>query len=666
MGLNESQQKAIVHKEGPMLVLAGPGSGKTTVITLRTKYLIEEYGVAPQEILVITFTKAAAQEMKERFQKNMEGQYTPVHFGTFHAIYFNILKYAYHFTAANILREEQKSNFLRNMIQKLNIEVEDEADFISELMSEISQVKNERVPLAHYYAKCCSEDNFRIIFTAYQKMLTDNNFIDFDDMIILCYELLSERADILQGWQSKYKYILIDEFQDINQMQYEVIKMLARPEDNLFIVGDDDQSIYKFRGAKPEIMLNFKNDYPTCETVLLDINYRCSDIIVEGARKLIANNKNRYFKNIKAKKINGLPLEIKTFFNQEEENLYIIKQIQESIKQGMKYSDIAILFRTNIGPRLLLERVMEYNIPFKMKDKIPNIYEHWIAKNILTYIRMALGSRERGDFLQIMNRPNRYIKREIIESPKISFSELVRFYQDKEWMIERIYKLEYDLTLLSKMIPYAAINYIRKGIEYEAYLKGYAEYRRIKYEDLLDVLNEIQESAKAYKTYEEWFLHIEKYSKELIEQEKRKNENYNSITFATMHSSKGLEYKVVYLIDVNEGICPHRKALIESDIAEERRMFYVGMTRAKEQLKIFSIQEHYTKKIEISRFVGEILIHQEDLKSNVKVLHIKYKEGIIQTVEQDKMTILFPKANKLLTLSINYCITNKIIQIIKE
>ena len=666
MGLNEAQRKAIVHKMGPMLVLAGPGSGKTAVITRRTKYLIEKYGIQPKEILVITFTKVAAQEMKERFQKAMNNQYAPVNFGTFHAIYFGILKYAYHFTAANILREEQKLNFFRGIIQKLNIETEDETDLINELISEISQVKNERISLEHYYARCCSEDNFRIIFVAYQKLLTENNLIDFDDMIILCYELLMERQDILKGWQSRFKYILIDEFQDINQMQYEVIKMLAKPEDNLFIVGDDDQSIYKFRGAKPEIMLNFKNDYPACETVLLDINYRCTDIIVEGAKKLIVNNKNRYLKNIKANKTNGLPLEIKTFSNQEEENLYIIKQIQEFIKQGMQYLDFAILFRTNIGPRLLIERVMEYNIPFKMKDKIPNIYEHWIAKNILTYIKMAMGNRERGLFLQIMNRPNRYIKREVVEKAEVSFIELAQLYQDKEWMRERIYKLEYDFTLLSKMIPYAAINYIRKGIEYESYLKEYADYRRIKYEDLIEVLDEIQESAKAYKTYEEWFIHIEKYTEELIKQENKQNKNENSITFATLHSSKGLEYSVVYLIDVNEGICPHRKALLESDIAEERRMFYVGMTRAKERLKIFSIKEHYSQKIEVSRFVGEVLISQEDLTIGVRVWHVKYKEGIIQKVDGDKVIISFSKANKLLTLSIRYCISNKIIEIIKE
>lgn len=664
MSLNEAQSRAVAHYAKPMLVLAGPGSGKTLVITERTKHLIEQYGVPPQEILVITFTKAAAMEMKERFCKKMDGQRVPVTFGTFHAIYFGILKHAYNLTAANILREDQKNQFLREIISKLDVEPDDEADFISEITNEISQVKNNRILLEHYYSTSCSEEDFRTIYNKYAGMLEKKNLIDFDDMLVMCYELLSQRGDILKGWQSKFKYILIDEFQDINQIQYDVIKLLALPENNLFIVGDDDQSIYRFRGARPEIMLGFEKDYPDSETILLDMNYRCTGAIVEGSKKVISNNKDRYEKNIKAHKETGQDIEIKTFSDQEEENEHIIHQIQEFIKQGREYSDFAILFRTNIGPRRLLERIMEYNIPFKMKDKIPNIYEHWIVKNLITYIKMAEGSRERKDFLQIMNRPKRYISREYLDNAEISFDSLRTFYYDKDWMLERIDKLEYDLSLLGKMVPYSAINYIRHGIGYEEYLKEYAAYRRMKFDDLIDILNEVQESAKSYKTYDEWFAHIEKYEKELLEQSKNRENNHNSITFATMHSSKGLEFKIVYLIDINEGICPHRKAVVEADMAEERRMFYVGMTRAKEQLKVYSIKEHYSKKVDISRFVGEILINKQDLVPGVKIYHKKYGEGIIKLVDDGKMSAAFKKANKLLTLDINYCITNQIIKVI--
>jgi len=663
MSLNEAQSRAVAHNEKPMLVLAGPGSGKTLVITERTKHLIEQYGVSPQEILVITFTKAAAMEMKERFCKRMGGQRVPVTFGTFHAIYFGILKHAYNLSASNILCEDQKNQFLREIISKLDVEPNDETDFISEITNEISQVKNNRIFLEHYYSKSCSEEDFRTIYNKYAGILERKSLIDFDDMLVMCYELLSQREDILKGWQSKFKYILIDEFQDINQIQYDVIKLLALPENNLFIVGDDDQSIYRFRGARPEIMLGFEKDYPDSQTVLLNLNYRCTGAIVEGSKKVISNNKDRYEKNIKAHKETGQEIEIITFSNQEEENEHIIHQIQESIKQGMQYSDFAILFRTNISPRRLLERIMEYNIPFKMKDKIPNIYEHWIVKNLITYIKMAEGSRQRKDFLQIMNRPKRYISREFLDNTEISFDSLRTFYQDKGWMLERIDKLEYDLSLMAKMAPYSTINYIRHGIGYEDYLKEYATYRRMKPDDLIDILNEVQESAKPYKTYDEWFAHIEKYEKELLEQSKNRENNHNSITFSTMHSSKGLEFKIVYLIDINEGISPHRKAVVEADMAEERRMFYVGMTRAKEQLKVYSVKEQYSKKVDISRFVGEIMINKQNLVPGVKIYHKKYGEGIIKMVNDGKMSVAFRKANKLLTLDINYCITNQIIRV---
>ena len=262
MRISEAQSRAIAHGEGPAMVLAGPGSGKTLVITNRTKYLIEHYGVRPEEILVITFTKAAAAQMRERFEQLMGGKRYRVTFGTFHAIFFQILKYAYHYTASNILREEQKYRILGEIADYMKLEFEDEKEFLSDLAAEISLVKNEQIPLEHYYSTNCSEENFRKIFQMYQNRLQQSNQIDFDDMLVYCNALFRERKDILAQWQRHFRYILVDEFQDINQLQYGVVRLLAQPEDNLFIVGDDDQSIYRFRGAKPEIMLNFRKDYP--------------------------------------------------------------------------------------------------------------------------------------------------------------------------------------------------------------------------------------------------------------------------------------------------------------------------------------------------------------------------------------------------------------------
>lgn len=604
MDLNPSQASAIRHKEGPMLVLAGPGSGKTLVITERTRYLIEECHISPSNILVITFTKAAATEMKERFQRRM-GRVCPVTFGTFHAVFFMILKHAYHYTAENIMKEEQKFQWIREIVTKHKLEYEDETEFLTAILGEISAVKNTGIEIAHYYSKNCAETVFRRIFNEYQEYLYRHGKIDFDDMLVYTKELFLERKDILSAWQKKYPYILIDEFQDINKIQYDVVKLLAGDSQNLFAVGDDDQSIYRFRGAKPEIMLHFKEDFKEAETVLLDTNYRSTVPIVTAAGNVIKYNKERFPKKIQAAGGDGAAVEYLLFEGQREENARIIWDIQEAIDHGANYRDFAILFRTNMQPRFLMEQLMAYNIPFRTRDSIPNLYEHWLAKDLFAYIRIAMGSRERRDFLQIMNRPKRYISRDSLDEPTVAFDVWEWYYEEQPWVAKRIGQLEHDIKVLERLSPYAAINYIRKAIGYDEFCAEYADYRRMKVEDLYDVLDELQESAKEYKDYDGWFSHIETYTKELQEVYRLQNQNMESVTLATLHSAKGLEYENVYLIDVNEGVMPYKKAVLDTEIEEERRMFYVGMTRAKKNLHLFAVKKRNNKDAEISRFIKE-------------------------------------------------------------
>ena len=604
MDLNPSQASAIRHKEGPMLVLAGPGSGKTLVITERTRYLIEECHISPSNILVITFTKAAATEMKERFQRRM-GRACPVTFGTFHAVFFMILKHAYHYTAENIMKEEQKFQWIREIVTKHKLEYEDETEFLTAILGEISAVKNTGIEIAHYYSKNCAETVFRRIFNEYQEYLYRHGKIDFDDMLVYTKELFLERKDILSAWQKKYPYILIDEFQDINKIQYDVVKLLAGDSQNLFAVGDDDQSIYRFRGAKPEIMLHFKEDFKEAETVLLDTNYRSTVPIVTAAGNVIKYNKERFPKKIQAAGGDGAAVEYLLFEGQREENARIIWDIQEAIDHGANYRDFAILFRTNMQPRFLMEQLMAYNIPFRTRDSIPNLYEHWLAKDLFAYIRIAMGSRERRDFLQIMNRPKRYISRDSLDEPTVAFDVWEWYYEEQPWVAKRIGQLEHDIKVLERLSPYAAINYIRKAIGYDEFCAEYADYRRMKVEDLYDVLDELQESAKEYKDYDGWFSHIETYTKELQEVYRLQNQNMESVTLATLHSAKGLEYENVYLIDVNEGVMPYKKAVLDTEIEEERRMFYVGMTRAKKNLHLFAVKKRNNKDAEISRFIKE-------------------------------------------------------------
>ncbi len=664
MEINQSQLAAIRHNTGPMMVLAGPGSGKTLVITRRVQELIEHYGVNPANILVITFTKAAAEEMKERFFK-LTGHKAPgVSFGTFHSVFFTILKYAYGYNASNIIREEQRYSFIKEIIHNMSLEAPDEKEFSEEILSEISLVKGERLNLEHYYSVNCSEDNFKKIYQSYESKLAASNLIDFDDMLVLCLELLTQRPDILTLWQNKFQYILIDEFQDINKVQYDVIRLLAGQLNNLFIVGDDDQAIYRFRGAKPEIMLNFEKDYPDCKRIELRYNYRCGSKIVQCASALIKNNNKRYDKEIKSATGKGGEVAIRSFENLKTQNLSVVGEILKYNQEGIPYSQIAVLFRTNIQPRALVEKMMEYNIPFHMRDRIPNLYEHWIAQDIIAYIKLAAGEMERRHFLQIANRPNRYISRECMKEQQIDFLMLRKFYGDKDWMLDRIDKLEYDLNLIRNMNPYGAVTYIRRGVGYEEFTADYARLRNLKSEELIEILDELAESAKNYDTFDSWFRHMDEYKEELkVKAREARENNTDMVTLATMHSSKGLEYKVVFIIDANESITPYRKAVLEADMEEERRLFYVAATRAMDYLHIYSSKERYNKELTISRFVGEMLLDRDTLTPGTLVEHKTYGKGQITARNAGKISIHFEEKAVTKTMNLDYCIQNRLLSV---
>ena len=607
MSLNNTQIQAIAHKDGPCMVLAGPGSGKTTVLTRRIEYLIKKHKVNPEEILVITFSKAASKEMRERFHALDSNQHYPVSFGTFHGIYYGILKWAYKLTSENIFSDEQKYGLLQRVVERMNLDIDDEKEFLQGIASEISNVKNNQIPLSEYQSLNCEEETFCGIYHAYEEERKRQRKIDFDDMLVLTKELFQKRPDILELWQKKYKYILIDEFQDINKVQYDVIRMLAAPENNLFIVGDDDQSIYQFRGARPEIMLNFPKDYTNAKHILLDVNYRSTKAIVNGAARVIGHNEKRFQKEIVTRNEQGANVHVQEVRHPIEESKYVISEIQKALKAGVQPTEIAVLFRTNQEARALVETCMEYGVPYYMREHFSNFYEHFIAKNLIAYMKMALGDRSRKLFLEIMNRPNRYIGRDSLEHGEVSFEELRKFYQDKEWMLDRIDQLEVDFRIIKRCAPYAAIQYIRKHIGYDDFLKEYAIKRRIKLDELQDTLKEIEERAREYKTIEEWFTHIEEYTEQLCRQAEYQEPSEKAISLMTMHGAKGLEFHTVFIIGANEDICPYKKAETKEEIEEERRLFYVAMTRAKKRLVISYSKERNGKKMKQSRFVGELL-----------------------------------------------------------
>ena len=412
---------------------------------------------------------------------------------------------------------------------------------------------------------------------------------------------------MLAAWQKKFRYILIDEFQDINRIQYDVIRMLALPENNLFVVGDDDQAIYGFRGADSSLMFRFREDYPEAAQILLGTNYRSTANIVRNSLKVIEHNEHRFQKDLKASRDNGACIHVQELKDPNEEAQYILDEIEKKEQEGTAPEKIAVLFRIHTDARPVVEALLERHISFQMKEHLPNLYNHFIGKDIQAYFRLALGERKRQDFLQVMNRPKRYIGRDSLSGNTVSFEEIRKFYCDREWMMDRVDQFEWDVKMLKKMAPYAAIQYIRKRIGYDDFLKDYALTHNVNKADLFDVLSEIEEAAKPYASIEDWFVHVQEYTEMLRLKERQRSLKQEGVRLMTIHAAKGLEFDAVFLIEANEGRIPYKKAKTEKETEEERRLFYVAMTRAKDLLKICYVKTKNGKEVSPSRFVEELL-----------------------------------------------------------
>ena len=586
------------------MVLAGPGSGKTFVITHRIKYLIEGSGINPAHILVVTFSRAAAKEMKDRFEK-LQGK-SHVTFGTFHSVFFSILKTAYGFSAEQIASDELRYTLIKELIKKNEIVNEDINTLSGNLLNEIALIKQDNINIKNYYSNSIASDTFKKLYKEYEAELETRNKLDFEDMLSLTYELLSERKDILTAVQNRYQYILVDEFQDINFLQYNIIKLMAGKKQNITVVGDDDQSIYRFRGARPEIMLGFERDFRNVSKVFLDINFRSTTQIVDASTKLISFNSKRFPKTFKANNGSGAPVSVIEFKNPFAEVNSIINDIKECIKAEQDINNIAVLYRTNLSPRLLIERMMKNNIPFTIRDSIPNLFEHWVSKDIISYIKLAINLGNKNDLLRISNKPNRYISRDSLSSSKANIETLFDYYDDKSYMIKRIIELREHLRTIKNLKPATALRYIRNVVGYDEYIEEYCDMNGIESDDCYTVLGDLENSASEFNTFSDWFVHMEEYKEELIEARKKSNEDDIGVRLMTFHSSKGLEFDIVYIIDVNEGSVPYKKAKGADEIEEERRMFYVAMTRARHKLFICYCKENFGKSIGKSDFIVEL------------------------------------------------------------
>ncbi len=628
MQLNESQKRAVSLFKGPCLVLAGPGSGKTFVITTRIKNLIEYYKVPAEKILVATFSRAAANEMKARFN-NLMGDFaastsSPT-FGTFHSIFFMILKASYNYDAKSIISDNKKYDLIRSEVERLNIFYENETDFFQTLINEISQVKNNFESVSTFKPSFVSTDNFILLYNAYEKSLRELELIDYDDMMNLCYELLSSNPKILKYWQNHFSFILIDEFQDINPIQYEIMKLLAAPTFNLFVVGDDDQSIYGFRGSSPLIMKQFTKDFPTLEYVQLDINYRSAKQITALALKVISEDASRFKKVISNIKTNvDSILEINIYDNPEHEYKRIADSISTLINNGAIPSSIAILVRSSNNIPLLNDIFSQKNIPVYSKNKSFNIYNSFIASDIISYLKISyalvgklpLSEAKLNDFVSIMNKPSRYISRDNVclaaghEQFDIQtfFPRLKHYYSSNSRLLLNISKFEKDLRFIGNMPLYAGIQYLVGAVKYSDFLKEVSKKNHKDIREYLSILEQIKESALDFYDINDWLEYISNYTESLCFLSKDKSECINILT---MHASKGLEFETVFIPDVNEGVLPHNKCTTKEQIEEERRLFYVAITRAKNNLFISYVKNVRSKETLPSRFIKSLLLEKK-------------------------------------------------------
>lgn len=607
--ISEPQRKAIEHKDGPMMVLAGPGSGKTFVITRRIRHMIKVHKIDPSKILVITFTKNSAVEMQERFESLMDNEFAPVTFGTFHAVYFNIIKEYYNYDFSNIITEKEKREYMKIVIDNYNQALNEnetklDSSLIPSIISDISKIKNSTNNYKSFKNLYCSEECFYHISTEYNKLMRAMDKVDFDDMVVLCKDLLSGNQDFLAEWKKRFQYILIDEFQDINQSQYDVIKMIIEPLNNLFVVGDDDQAIYGFRGSCPEIMLGFMDEFPDAKKVLLDTNYRCNRDIVVKAVSFIENNKNRYKKLIRANKESRIDVKYYEYNTIEEEGQYIIKLIK-TIKRKKLYSDIALIYRTNNAARFITKCLQDNKIPYKFKEKPASYFNNSIAKDIISIIAFANGENTRSNFLRFMNKPVRYISRDMLNDEVIKFENLFKYTQGKLYLYNNILKLEKDINAISKMNLYEAFTYICKIMRYEEFIKNEYKKKNKSCDEIDEILVLIKETFKNIDNYKDLKKYITEYE-ENLNNASIIDDNKDCINIVTMHGSKGLEYHTVIIPDVNEGYLPQPKAKTDAEIEEERRVFYVAMTRAKENLYIMNLRKNSINRFAPSRFLKEI------------------------------------------------------------
>ncbi|WP_442599226.1 UvrD-helicase domain-containing protein [Neobacillus sp. D3-1R] len=620
--LDNNQIQAVLDTNRPLLVLSGAGSGKTRVLTTKTAFMINQQNVDPSSMMLVTFTSKAANEMKQRlltYPRIQVNQINRLITGTFHSIFYRILMHhqAEKWKPEKILNKDwQKEKIIREAAKELEL---NEKEFAFDLaLQQIGFWKNSLIFPSEVKAESKWDEQVAFLYQKYELYKQNNGFFDFDDMLIGCFQFFNENPIILKKYQQRFHYFLIDEFQDINKVQYELIKQLSEIHKNVMAVGDDDQSIYAFRGSDPEYLIHFENDFPNANVIKLEENYRSSHEIVASANEVIAQNKKRRVKIMRAQFSTNKPPVLFFPYDEEEEATMVVTEIQERIKKGARPSDFAILFRTNAASRAIFERLVSSNLPFRITQDAESFYDRFIPKSVLAYLKLSMNEDDADAINTIL--PSLFLKQGLLRDIKASsilkdcsFVEaLASLKTSYAFQAKKLQALPSIIRSLKHLSPSTAIERISKDIGLEDYLKKRGSEGN-KLEKGSDDLKDLKVAAKGFDHIQEFLLHAEHISAQNKEMKKLSKSFDNAITLSTIHRAKGLEYETVFVLGVVDGSIPHDFSLDElrngnaDALEEERRLLYVAITRAKNRLLLSIPETRRGKSTHRSRFLNKLI-----------------------------------------------------------
>lgn len=613
--LNDKQKEAVLYNDGPLLIIAGAGAGKTKTLTTKIAYLIEEENVSPYSILAITFTNKAAKEMKDRLFITIGNEVKKLTVSTFHSFGLKLLRENYETLGYDknfvIMDSDDSLTVVKKIIKDMGLDPKIYNP--RAIRNKISSCKNEMMSPKDYekYAVSDYEQLVKDIYEKYENKLHRNNSVDFDDLLLLPIELFKKHPDVLEKYQERYEYILIDEYQDTNEAQYILTKLLSEKYRHITCVGDDSQSIYSFRGANYKNILNFEKDYPDAKTIFLEQNYRSTTTILDAANQVIKNNKQRKDKNLWTARGEGEKIKYYRAYNEKDEAEYVVKTIKELLSKGIEYKDIAVLYRTNAQSRVVEEAMLKENLPYRVVGSF-YFYSRKEIKDLIAYLRLIHNEKDNVSLLRVINTPKRGIGLKTLENltakadeNNTSIYEVITSGKELEFkhLIERLKEVAENITLTELIDKVLDASGMKQELESEGSLE--AEVR-------LENLEEFKSITKAFEeregsvSLEEFLLEIS-----LISDVEEYRDDPNRINLMTVHSVKGLEFNHVFVIGLEEGIFPHMNSLMESsDVEEERRLMYVAITRAKDDLHLVNARRRTLFGKEqinpISRFYSEI------------------------------------------------------------